>query len=447
MLLKRPAFFLILLTFISLLSSSAPKKISANPIVPEPNIYWLDNGLKIMVIENNSVPLAAVDVWVRAGTVNETPENNGISHLIEHVIFKGTDRRGPGEMDLEIESIGATLDASTSKDWAHFWTTVPSRHIEKAFDVLSDAIMNAKMDEEDFERERAVVWDEIAKNESDPTASAFALLDSTAFTKHPYRLPIEGTRESIARLTRDELFAYYRRYYVPANTTLIVVGDVKSDSILALAKKYFGSWTGAKFPLAQVTPEPERIGVRRAYKKRDTKLSYLIVAFGAPSIFAEKDVYAADLLLTYLGVGYGSWMATEIKDKLKLADEVTAEYLTRRDPGLFSFYAAVKLGKEKEVEEIIVSKVKEISVKPLSAEELLRAKRSLLGSYAFECETFSGKARALGFYDAIGNHKMASEYEAKINEITAEDIQTFAAKYLIPDNRIVVLISPEEPYK
>lgn len=415
--------------------------------VAQPQITKLDNGLKVMVVEDHTATLAAMDVWLRAGTVNESESSNGVSHLIEHLIFKGTTRRRPGEMDMEIESLGATLEAATSKDWARFYTTVPSKHLDKAMDVLADAMMSAQMDEVEFEYERAVVWDEIASAESDPTATAFALLDATAFTKHPYRFPLEGTRESLTKLGRKDVYDYYKRYYVPSNATLIIIGDVLFARVVESAKKYFGDWKGGAFPITQATEETPQTEIRRAYKKRDTKLAYLVIGYHSPSVASGQESSAMDALLTYLSVGYQSWMSVELKDKLKLAQEFAGEYLTHRDPGLLALYAAVPPDKVKETEDLILAKLKELSEKPLSKSDLQRTKRSLLGTYAFECETFSGRARSLGFYDAVGNYTVAVEYEKQINSVTAEDVQSVAAKYLKPDTRTVVVISPEAPPK
>ena len=407
----------------------------------------LDNGLRVMCLEDHSVALAEVEVWVRAGILNEDESKNGISHFLEHLVFKGTTRRGPGEMDREIESLGATLDAATSKDWARFSTTLPSKYLDKAMDVLSDAVMNARLDEDDLELERAVVWDEIASRESSPITAGLAILDATVFKTHPYRLPLEGTRESLSKISREDVYDYYKRFYVPANATLIVVGDVSNERVVQAAKKYLGDWKGASFPIGQVPVEPPQLEARRVYRQRDTKNAYLIIGYHAPGVSSGGEVYATDVLLTHMGIGYRSWMSVELKDKLKLAQETSADYLTHRDAGMMALYLVVPPDKVQETEKLILAKTKELAETPLSESELRSAKRSLLGTYAFECETFEGRARALGFYDSIGDYTIAVQYADRINAVTADEVQAVAAKYLKPETRSVVVISPREPPK
>jgi zinc protease len=165
----------------------------------------LGNGLKVVVLEDRSIDLVAVDVWVRAGTINETEENNGVSHFIEHLLFKRTAKRGPGEVDKQIESLGATLDAITSRDWAHYRTVVARRYLPTAVEILADVMMRPEFDPHDIERERRVILDEIARRDSDQLQVALNSLYEAAFKEHPYRFTEEGTPDNVKKLSRQQI--------------------------------------------------------------------------------------------------------------------------------------------------------------------------------------------------------------------------------------------------
>ncbi|MBI2842709.1 MAG: insulinase family protein [Armatimonadetes bacterium] len=400
----------------------------------------LDNGLKVIVQEDHSTDLVAVDIWVRAGSVNETDDTNGVSHFIEHLLFRATDKRGPGEIDMEIESLGASAEAKTSRDWAHVYTVVAGRYLEKALDILSDAIVHPAFRLEDVSHERQVIQDEIARRDSRPLDLLHAKVFSAAYTVHPYRLPAEGTPESVEKITRDVIVDYYKKYYVPENTCVVLVGDITPAEGTAAAQKAFADFKKAPVHQSETPKEPARTEPKREVIKKDTKLSYLAVAFLAPSVKDKPDFYAMDVLLSYLGIGYQSWLAVELQDRQKLALEVSSDFLTQRDPGLAILTITTLSSKLQKAEEAIFAKIGELRSKPLGEAELTRAKRSLLGAYAFDVETFIGRATTLGFYESMDSFETARTYQQSIMSVTAEDIIALAKKYLDPNRAVVVVL-------
>lgn len=400
----------------------------------------LGNGLKVVVLEDRSIDLVAIDVWVRAGTINETEENNGVSHFIEHLLFKRTAKRGPGEVDKQIESLGATLDALTSRDWAHYRTVVARRYLPTAVEIIADVIMRPEFDPHDIERERRIILDEIARRDSDYMQVAFNSLYEAAFHEHPYRFTEEGTSDNAKKLSRQQILDYYNSYYVPENTTVVIVGDVDAMTAVSVVGEAFQNFKKKDVPPLTAVPEPPPDSVVR--NKIDAKLNYshLIIGFRAPSVYDEPDVYAMDILLTYLGLGYRSWLAAEVREKQQLAVETLGDFLTQKHPSMVAFYLEVKPGDVEKAEEVVMEKIKEMHDQLIPQEELAWIKRSLEGSYAFQNETFSGKANTLGFYNSIKDYKFAVEYLSKIRAVTPENVRATVRKYLDPDRAVIVVV-------
>lgn len=423
-------------TLLAIFTLAATSAHAAAPVTAT----TLDNGLKVIVQEDHSTDLVAVDVWVRAGSVYETDEASGASHFIEHLLFRATENRGPGQIDLEIESLGAGAEARTSRDSAHFYTVVARRYLDKALGILSDAVMHPLFRPQDVEHERRVILDEIARKESGPWAVLQDRVFRAAYTVHPYKLPVEGTRDSVTKITQDQIVDQYNRLYTPGNMAVVLVGDVTpADGAAAVGKAFAGF---EKKPLQRASPpsEPTRSEQVREIVKRDTRLSYLAVAFAAPSVKDRPDVYAMDVLLSHLGIGYQSWLATELRDRQKLAVDVSSEFITQRYPSLAILSVATEPGKVVAAEEAILAKVAELRASLISDADLARAKRSLEGGYAFDVETFQGRASTLGFYEMIDGFEFAATYIQNIRKMTAQDIQALARKYIDPDRAVVVVL-------
>lgn len=402
----------------------------------------LGNGLKVIVQEDHSTDLVAIDIWVRAGSINETPQNNGVSHFIEHMLFKGTDKRASGQIDIDMECIGASVDAKTSRDWAHFYTTVAQKHVDQALEVLSDAIMHPKFRMEDVERERQIILDEIARSQSDPKKALENLTYQTAFTKHPYGLPVEGTQESVKGITQQMIADYYNRLYTPDNMSVVVVGDITAHEAAPAVQKAFSGFEKKQSAPILVTPEPVRTKQAVCRVKRDTNLTYLSIAYQSPSVKDQPDVYTMDVLMSYLGLGYQSWLSTELKNNQNLAIDTSSDFLAQRDPGLATLTVSMKPANVEKVKDAIFAKLDELRTRPISDGELYRAKRSIIGGFAFDIEIDSGKATTMGFYDAIDKVDFAGNYVQNINKVSAQDIQELAKRYLTPEKAVVVEVGP-----
>lgn len=428
---------IILLIFITIITGASAASIDS-PVVS----MKLDNGLQVLIQEDHSSDLVAVDVWIRAGSINETEDTSGAAHFIEHLLFKGTKKRGIGQVDTEIECLGTSLEAKTSKDWAHFYTTIASKHLDRSLDVLADIIMSPRLDSEDIEHERQVILDEIARSDSDPSKAVLNLAYQTAFTVHPYKLPITGTSESVSNIKPDTITSFYNRLYTPENTTVVIAGKIKPSEAVAAVQKAFADFKKKPLSTTAMPKEPERTEQVRKTVKRNTRLTYISIAFPAPSILDIPDIYAMDLIVSYLGVGYQSWLSTELKNKKKLAVEVSSDFLSQHSPGLATLTVAVEPNKAGDAEKAIFAKITELQTNPIPNWELIRARRSLEGGFAFDTETLSGRATTLGFYASIGDYQLAQSYIQNLRKITPQDVLNAAKKYLDPNKAIIVVLGP-----
>jgi predicted Zn-dependent peptidase len=404
----------------------------------------LPSGMKVIIREGRSINLAAVDIWVKAGSVNETAETNGVSHFVEHMIFKATQKYAPGQIDREIEGLGAELNGGTSRDYVHFYTTVASEYLSAALDALADAIMNAQFRPEDVEKERRVILDEIARAESNPMRRAAALFAQAAFKSHPYRLPPTGTRESISKLTRDDLVNYYQARFTPANTCVSIAGEVSKADALEVAQKAFSGFERIGPTAADPQPEPARVSAVSARFRLPSKQAYVILGYPAPPASELRDSCALDVILAVLGDTNRGRIAAALTQQGLRFSEITAEFTAQRYPTTFSITVAVDPQDIDKAISVLVSEFRALAKNPAAAEELARAKRLVEGSDLFEQETFSGQARSLGLYESIASYDLALKYGGTVRSLTAEDVMSAASRYFGADNYCLVILEPEQ---
>jgi zinc protease len=402
----------------------------------------MGNGLTVIMDEDHSVDLIGIDVWVKAGSGCENEKMNGVSHLIEHLVFGPTSKRQEGEMDLEMESVGATLDAHTSRDWAHFNTTIAPRYLAKALDILADAVSNAQFKEEYLERERMVILEEIARKQSSPFSLCRDYLAKEIYDAHPYALPIEGTPESIKSITREDIIKHHRAHYVPANIAVVLVGDFDPQQAISEVGKAFQGLPNASPPVvSRPAPTPPEKQVTKAIRG-PFKYTYLALGFLGPKAADYTDVCATDVLLTYMGFGYRSWMSAELKANMGAAVDVSTDFLTEKEPGLISLMAAVEEGGVEKAKAAILGKIAEVRNQGISDADIAVAKRSLLGQFAFQNETFEGRANAYGFYFTVSDPEFAVNYISCVQGITNTEITSAARKYLDPDHAVILTLGP-----
>lgn len=426
---------IILLASIALLSLCTSISVQAAY-----QISKLSNGLTLIVTEDHSVNLIALDVWVKVGSSSDPDGLSGLAHLIEHLSFGATTTRKPGQMDMEMESVGAVLDAHTSKDWAHFNTTVTPANFAKALDILHDAVTSPVFDKQDVELEKAVVLDEISRNQSDPVQTCKDYLARQIYASHPYADPIVGSAESVKKITPESLASFHKAQYRPENMAVVVVGDVDASQAFNAISKCFGS---ASHPKAITNRRPALPPGKPILKTIQSpyKLEYIGMGFIGPTADDFADVCAVDVMLTYLGMGYRSWMNANLKDRQHLAETASADFLTERDGGMIALIASTTGEKSEQATIAITKEIDRLKKEGLTEPALANAKSSLIGQFAFESETFAGKANAVGFYFAVSQPERVVDYQKSIQAITNDDIIRMANKYLNLNQAGMVLLT------
>jgi zinc protease len=416
------------------------------PILADVSVTALPSGLKVIVREGHETNLVAVDIWVKAGSINETAANNGISHLTEHMIFKATRKYGPGELDRQIEGLGAELNGGTSKDWVHFYTTVASEYLPAALDALSDALANPQFRAEDLEKERQIILDEIARSDSDPVHLAFRLFCDTAFASHPYRLPAMGLRESLMRLTREDLVAYHSEHYSPKNTCIVIAGDVSKTDAVSQVERAFAAYKETPSPEithhSSLITEPPITSPRVKKLPSPTKQAYVMLGYLGPPASQAKQACAADVIMMLLGDTYRGRLPAALTARGVHFDSVSTDFITQRDPAPITAMVSVEPDDVEETRSVLLDAFRQLGQGPLPDGELEHAKRLVEGADLFDQETFSGQARALGLYESIGSYEMALNYGSTVRSLTEADITSTARKYFGSDNYCLIIMEP-----
>lgn len=417
----------------------------AKELIPGLNKAKLPNGLTAIVKENHRAPVVAIQVWVQAGSVYETEKERGITHLIEHMIFKGTEKRGPGEVAKEIESVGGSINAYTSLDYTVYHCVVPKHFLNNALDVLSDAVFHSSFDPEELEREKKVVLEEIRMRDDKPKARLSNLLMETAYKAHPYGLPVIGYPETVESFGRKDILAYMERRYRPSQMAVVVVGDVEVSQVMAGIQDTFGSVT-KKEPQEFIYPtELRQDAPRIAMEAMEIQEGYLAVAFSGLPNFNAPDVPALDVLSALLGKGESSRLTSSLLNRLQLVHSIDATAFTPAGPGIFEITASLDPEKTQEALPQIFHEIFRLENEEIIEEDLERAKVQVETDFVYSQETMEGEARKLGVFETLSKDPNAEKlYLEKVREITAQDVQQVAGQIFRQENISVVMVMPED---
>ena len=417
----------------------------ARELIPGLNKARLSNGLTAIVKENHRAPVVAIQVWVQAGSAYETEKERGITHLIEHMIFKGTGKRGPGEVAKEIESVGGSINAYTSLDYTVYHCVVPKQFLDNALDVLSDAVFHSSFDPDELEREKKVVLEEIRMRDDRPRTRLSSLLMETAYKSHPYGYPVIGYPETVESFGRKDILAYMERRYRPSQITVVVVGDVGASQALAGIQDTFGSVT-KKGPQEFTYPsEPRQDAPRIAMEAMEIQEGYLAVAFSGLPNFNDPDVPALDVLAALLGKGESSRLTSSLRNRLQMVHNIDAAAFTPEGPGLFEITASLDPGKTQEALAQIFHEIFRLENEGITEEELERAKVQVETDFVYSQETMEGEARKLGVFETLSKDPHAEKlYLERVREVTAQDVQQVAGQFFRQENISVVMVMPKD---
>jgi zinc protease len=405
--------------------------------------YQLKNGLKVLLLESRKSPVVSIQMWVKTGSADETKKLEGISHFIEHLVFKGTRKFKVGEIAQTIEGSGGELNAYTSFDQTVFYVTLSKDFTNTGLEVISEMMGFPTFDQTEVNNEREVVVEEIKMGEDSPERQASQALFKTMFKNHPYGVPVIGFAENIRKVKLKELQTYFQSRYVPKNMFLVVSGDFNSQEMSAQVKKYFGGFEPYKLKTVKRKKEPPQTKARISIKQTDFKKSILYLAWRAPSV-QHKDVPALDVLSLILGQGDSSRLTIKLRIDKAIVNAVGASAFTPQDPGFLAITMHLEREKIPEALEVTAQEIAKIIFEPPSSEEMQKAINNLASEQLYSVETVDGiaqKAGSMEFY--TGDFNYFSKYLKQIYSLTPADIQKVAKKYFNNETLNMVLQTNE----
>ena len=411
----------------------------------EPSEFVLSNGMKVVLVEVPKAPVATVQVWYKVGSRNEVMGRAGLSHMLEHMMFKGTAKYPKGTFSRLIRRNGGIDNAFTGQDFTAYFENLAADRVELALELEADRMQGLALDRNEFQTEREVVKEERRlRNEDDPQGALVETLYAQAFLSHPYHWPVIGWFTDLDAMSLEDLQRHYDTYYSPNNATLIVVGDIKAATLLPTIKNLFEPIPKGPSLKHAATVEPEQRGERRFLLKRDAQVPFVMMGFRVPN-YSSEDSYALNLLETILSHGKSSRLYQSLVYEQKNSLAVGAEYsLMQADPGLFYFYSVVSPdAKVEAVEEALQREITRLQNEPPSETELQRAKNQVEAARVFEQDSNFRHAMLLGESESIGaGWQRVDQFLEHTRTITAKDIQRVAKQYLTQDNRTVGILVP-----
>ncbi len=401
----------------------------------------LENGLKVLIQEVRLAPVVSFAVWYRVGSRNESAGITGISHLLEHMMFKGTPRFGKGEISRTLQRIGASFNAGTSLDYTCYYETLKSDQLELAMEIESDRMVNASIPEEEHRLEMTVVRSELERNEDNPHRAIYQETFATAFQAHPYHWPTIGWRSDVESITTEQIRRYYRAHYVPNNAVVVVVGDVEREQALERVRHWFGGIAAGELSAPVTTTERPQHGERRFRLRKPGDTRLVLVAWRNVEM-AHPDSYALDVLGMILGHGRTSRLHRALVET-GLATEADAANETARDPFLVIALATAAPDRPlADVEAAILREAERLRTEPISDAELRRAKKQVEAGFLYSKDSIQSLSHQLGYFETIASWRYLEEYPAKIRALTAADVQRVASTYLLDDARTVGWFDP-----
>jgi zinc protease len=405
--------------------------------------WELPNGLGIIVQEDHSAPVASVQVWIETGSIHEDRHlGAGISHLLEHMLFKGTEKRGASEFAQSIQDVGGYINAYTSFDRTVYWIDIPAKGVKTALDLLSDAVMNSTLPAEEFVKEQEVIRREFAMGNDDPDRVSFTTLFDTAFRSHPYRHPIIGHLDIFNEITRDEVMAYYKARYVPNNMFFVVVGDVDAVGVHAQLSEIFAGRPRASLAPVFISPEASQLGRRDRNIEFPTELTRLHLAWHVPAA-SHPDIPALDVAAVVLGGGRSSRLYKRLREDLALVHSADSWCYAPGQVGLFGVDALLDPDKRQEVECEVVRLIEELRDGGVTERELAKARKMSLSQQLQSVTTMRGRASDLGSnWLLTRNLDFSRDYLESIQRVTAADIRRVLTTYLTDRRLTSVSLNP-----
>ncbi|MDN5380163.1 pitrilysin family protein [Thermodesulfobacterium sp.] len=406
----------------------------------------LANGLTVLFYPYEREDVVTVKLCVKVGSAYENEKQAGITHLIEHMIFKGTESKKPEDIVGEIEALGGYMNAFTSFDYTCYYTTGPTKILEKSLDILSDIVFHPYFDPKELEREKEVVVEEMKMRLDNPHVVLFEEVMKASYQKYPYRRPIIGYEETVRSFKREDLLSFINQFYTPENMLLSVVGKIPQDELFSLINKYFTNLPKRKLKKVKFPEEPFTEKPKLVWVERPVKEGYFV--FTLPGVsFREEDAPLLDLLVQALGGGESSRLYVRLKRELNLVKTISMSAFSPVGPGLIEIYGTADPEKFKDIVSHLITELEEIKNLGITEEELQKAKVQLLSDFVFDAETSDGLSSTLSFFQLKrGNYRDILWYKNKIEQATVEDLKEVAKKYFNFDKLVGGFLSEKRHF-
>ncbi|MBF0473762.1 MAG: insulinase family protein [Nitrospirae bacterium] len=406
------------------------------------NEYTLDNGLKVIIIEQHKAPVVTFQIWYKVGARNESTYPTGISHMLEHMMFKGTKRYGANVLSTTVSRNGGVDNAFTTKDYTVYYETLPADRINISLQFESDRMRGLLLDEKELVSEKQVVIEERRmRTEDNPQNSLNEEVNAAAFKAHPYHNPVIGWMSDIESYKRDDLYEYYQAFYSPNNAFIIVVGDVNSKALISDIKKNFGDIQNIPRKYKTPAKEPAQNGERRVILKKKAELPYMLMAYHVPSM-PNEDSYALDVMTGVLEGKSGRLYKDIIKKGIAVNAFTSYDSLSP-DPDLLALGGSVGQGQDiKKLETALNAEVKRLQTELTAKEDIQKVINQIEASFIKEQDSSFSLGMTTGGFEILGDYKLKDVYIENIKKVTPEDVKRVAVKYLTVENKTVGVLEP-----
>jgi zinc protease len=412
--------------------------------------YHLENGLKLVVKEDHRAPVMVSQVWYKVGSSYEHDGITGLSHLLEHMMFKGTEAHPAGEFSQIISENGGRENAFTSRDYTAYFQTMEASRLPVSFELEADRMRNLLLPEDEFGKEAQVVMEERRmRTDDDPQSLTYEQFNATAYTSSPYRIPVIGWMGDLESMVVGDLRRWYQKWYAPDNATLVVVGDVDPDNVYRLAKKYFGPLKPSGVTPPKPREEVAQHGPKRIVVKAPAKLPYLIMGYKAPVVLSDTQAwepYALDVLASVLDGGDSARLPSRLVRGAAVAASAGASYSAfDRKETLFVMSGTPANGNSvADLQQALLDQVREVKETPVSADELERVKAQIRADKVYQQDSIFYQAMQIGMLETVGlSWKDADQYLSRIEAVTAQQVQEVAREYLVENRLTVAELSPQ----
>lgn len=406
-------------------------------------ITQLDNGLKVMIMENHQVPQVNISTTVKVGAKNETDYFDGATHLLEHLIlFRGTDEMTGAQLQAAMKQNGAYFNGYTSSDWTDFVISLPKENVDFALKIHADMLFHSNFPTAEMDQERQAVCEEINISEDNPFGKAYRASLKILFGPHPYGKNVLGTKENVTNVPRDSVYAYYKRYYAPNNMTTVIVGDIDPVATLEIVKKYFANIPRGSTPEDRYVPPTPRTKVDLLEIKKDVDQSYLMMMAIGPKA-ESPDQYALDLVSTMLGDGESSRLWKKLRTEEGLVYSVGFSFNTSKYEGQVYSTATLEADKIDAAEKSINAVLADVKTNGFTEAELQKAKTKIRTGFYASVERGLDLADKYAQYDSYIGHEFVDSYPQKVAAVTLAEANAAAQKYLNTDSYVKTVVVPK----